>query len=178
MSTQPDHFIAWLGKQLNERGWNNSELARRAGLGNQTIYAIMNGTRKPGIDSCVGIARALHILPEDVLRHAGLLPPLPPAVSNERTAAILFRQLSPDDQQTILTIMRALPHSQALTIRETRPPYRTQPADHPNTLNELIARDLELRLRTMPLEDQQKIFDLMKQLRGERTPDNGNVETN
>jgi len=178
MSNQPDSFISWLDNELAERGWNKSQLADRAELGNQTIYAIMNGTRNAGIDACVGIARAFHILPEDVLRHAGLLPPLPPAVRNERAIVTLYRQLAPEDQQTVLTIMRALPRGPAHGVRETRPPYHTQPDEHPDTLNELVARDLERRLRTMPLADQQKIFDLMKQLRGERTPGNGNVETN
>ena len=71
-------FVDWVVEELKSRGWNNSELARRAGVGHSTISGILSYQRRPGLDFCIGVARAFKLPPEDVLRRAGLLPPALP----------------------------------------------------------------------------------------------------
>ena len=94
-------FVNWLLDEMNSRGWTNSELARRAGVVQSTISLTISGKSKPGPDLCSGIARALHIPPEIVFRHAGLLPPLP----------------SPDGDYTeLLSYMRRLPQAQQADV--------------------------------------------------------------
>lgn len=69
-------FVTWLTGEIDRRGWNNSELARRAGLVPSAISQVISGTRKPGFEFCIKVARPLDMTPEEVLRRAGLLPKL------------------------------------------------------------------------------------------------------
>lgn len=75
----------WLLEKLEERGWSQSELARRAGIGNATLSRIISGARQAGPDVSTAIARVLGERPEMVYRLAGLLPPGP---SDEQSAQI------------------------------------------------------------------------------------------
>ena len=70
-------FSGWIESELQKRGWQVSELARRADTYPATIARIINRERKPGPDVCQGIARAFGMPSEDVFRIAGLLPQLP-----------------------------------------------------------------------------------------------------
>lgn len=69
-----EKFSTWLLKQLEERGWSQAELARRAGLGNATLSRFITETHNPGPDACLAIARALKVPPVEVFRLAGILP--------------------------------------------------------------------------------------------------------
>jgi transcriptional regulator with XRE-family HTH domain len=64
-------FVDWLNEELNERGWGQNELARRAGVSGGSISHIVNRRKNPGFDVCVGIAEAFSMPPEAVLRRAG-----------------------------------------------------------------------------------------------------------
>ena len=59
-------FSDWLTEELNERGWNKSDLAERSGLSRNYTYRIVNGKVNPGADACRGIARALDIPAETI----------------------------------------------------------------------------------------------------------------
>jgi len=72
-----DKLTALLADELHSRSWSMRELARRAGVSHTTIASVLNGERKPTVVVCRGIARALSIPTEDVLRLAGFLPQLP-----------------------------------------------------------------------------------------------------
>jgi transcriptional regulator with XRE-family HTH domain len=70
-----EEFIRWLTEEMDKRGWNNSELARKAGLRSpSTIQQVVTGGRNPGVEFCLGVARAFREPPELVFRRAGLLP--------------------------------------------------------------------------------------------------------
>jgi transcriptional regulator with XRE-family HTH domain len=68
-------FASWLQQEMNNRGWNNSELARRAGVTRGSIGNILRGDRNIGNELCLAISKALNLPPETILRAAGLLPP-------------------------------------------------------------------------------------------------------
>lgn len=68
-------FKTWLQKEMDEREWSISDLARNAGVARGSIANILRGDRNPGVDVCEAIARAFKISPESVYRYAGLLPP-------------------------------------------------------------------------------------------------------
>lgn len=72
-------FEIWLDEQLDKRGWNRSDLARKGNFNPSALSNIYTGRRKPGIDICNAIAAALKLPPEEVYREAGLLP----AVTNQ-----------------------------------------------------------------------------------------------
>ncbi len=68
-------FSQWLSAELEERGWNQSDLSRASRLSTALISKLMTGTRNPGPSACKGIARALGYSTETVYRAAGLLQP-------------------------------------------------------------------------------------------------------
>lgn len=68
-------FGDWLQGELSNRGWDQAELVRRSGISSAQISRLVTGGREPGKDAIAGIARAFRLPPEDVLRHAGILPP-------------------------------------------------------------------------------------------------------
>lgn len=74
METTENTFVSWLENGIKARGWTIRGLARRAGLTHVTISNVLNGTRNPGVEFCLGVARALREPPELVFRRAGLLP--------------------------------------------------------------------------------------------------------
>ena len=75
MSWERGTFSVWVCAEIDKRGWKASDLARAANVSKGTISDILNERRRPGLDVCVAIAKALKYPPEDVLRIAGLLPP-------------------------------------------------------------------------------------------------------
>lgn len=80
-----DNLIFWLANELNERGWSQRELARRADIAPTTVSEVLAERRKPTFDFCAAIAGPLGKTPVDVFRLAGLLPS-PPEVVNEPRA--------------------------------------------------------------------------------------------
>lgn len=177
MITIMSDFVPWLNDQLNERGWSYNELARRADVSGGSISHIMNQRKNPGYDVCVGIARALEIPPENVLRRAGLLPALPPEVEEEREMVALARRLSGQARQVILTTMRSLLGMAARPPQEavSEPPAADEAA---GPLHEWLAAQLARQLSQMRPEDQQRVFDVMKEIRareGEQGANEGDV---
>lgn len=68
-------FSDWIQAELDSRGWDQAELARRSQISDSHISRLVSGGRKPGQDSVKAIARAFRLPAEDVMRQAGILPP-------------------------------------------------------------------------------------------------------
>lgn len=109
-------FSVWLDKELSDRGWSQSEAARRGEISSQMINAVVNGQANPGLDFCKGISRALKIPLEDVFRLAGILPTravrerrrIVYEVHGEDLAMALWRALRPEDQELVRDLMERL----------------------------------------------------------------------
>ena len=130
MAAQTVHFSDWLNTQLSDRGWSLRELSRRSGLSTTHISDIANQKTTPGLDSCVSIARALNLAPENLLRLAGHLPPLPAPVQEEQEALTLIRRLPAATRTIALNILRTLAGAQtppAYTVNEDPTPYTPDP---------------------------------------------------
>ena len=108
MPPQEEDFVTWLDSELKARGWSTRELARRAGVSPAAISNVLNRHNRPGKRTCKGVARALETSPEDIFRRAGILPPVPSLDANAEVMLHLFRNLPDDEQERVLTIMRAL----------------------------------------------------------------------
>jgi transcriptional regulator with XRE-family HTH domain len=157
-------FSQWLESELEERGWRPADLAHRAELPNATLSRILNGHRRAGPEVCVALAAALEVPPEQVFRLAGLLPPAPPAVEEEEMALGLFRSLDAQMRAVALSVLRSLKVSQPspeTSLQGRRP----SPMPPPRNLSERLAQDIAREVRDMPVEDQQRMFDLMRRLR-------------
>jgi len=73
MTTTID-FQQWLQHEIDERQWNQSDLARHSGLSTGHISRLILGRRNPGKETCRSIARAFRVPIDIVLREAGILP--------------------------------------------------------------------------------------------------------
>ena len=151
----------WLEGQLEQRGWSSSELARRAGISQSSVSNVLTGKQIPGLEFCKGVARALDLRPEELLRQAGHLPPVSEPVAEEREALRLLRGLNGPMRGVALSLLRALDSSATGSA-----PARPDP--HPRSLTERLAAEIAADLETMPVDDQRRVFDLMKRLRGNR----------
>ena len=65
----------WIRDELQERGWDQAELARRSGITSAQVSRVLSEARGAGLDFYRGVARAFGIPLEVVLRNAGVLPP-------------------------------------------------------------------------------------------------------
>ena len=95
----------WLNTELQQRGWSERELARRAGLSHTAINNALASQYQTRLDTYRGIARAFQMSLEDVLRAAGELPELPPAVAREEEVIRLFRQVPDTHRDLALRIL-------------------------------------------------------------------------
>lgn len=102
----PEKFSEWINAELNQRGWSVRELARRAGVSHGAINNVINELRKPGSELCSGIAKALKVPPEEVFRHAGILPKASEKTVNMQEMVYLFDQLEDDDQRNVIAMLR------------------------------------------------------------------------
>lgn len=104
------NFTTWLISEMNDRGWNNSELARRAGLVPSTISMVISEHKRPGPNFCNGAARALRLPPERVFRLAGLLPSHVIGNDDGRKHEIeeYWPYLQDDDRDTLAILARTL----------------------------------------------------------------------
>ena len=109
-------FSEWLQSQLDLREWTQADLARHSKVTQTHISRIMNGARQPGPDAITGIARALKLPAEEVMRQAGLLPmPADATVDDRKAAQELERKigkLSAEERLYLLDLMnRVFPNA-------------------------------------------------------------------
>ena len=67
------NFANWLQQELDKRGWNHTELARRSEVSPGQISRVVNGSRGAGPDLCIAIAKGLDLPREEVFRARGWL---------------------------------------------------------------------------------------------------------
>ena len=103
-----DDLATWMRHELSTRAWSMREMARRVGVSHTAIINVASGRVRPSAGLCRKIALVLHVPPEQVFRRAGFLPPAPRGTPSLLEANFLFAQLSEGEQETLLTMMRAL----------------------------------------------------------------------
>lgn len=102
MLDMDDNFSNWLILELDKKKWSQADLARSAGVTRTTISDVISGKANAGFDACVGIAKALKLPPEYVLRVAGLLPKVPEKGLEEEQLLFMFRQMGDDQKKRVL----------------------------------------------------------------------------
>jgi transcriptional regulator with XRE-family HTH domain len=101
-----ESFVAWLQEEMQKRGWNQSDLAKAAGISRQAVSNILNMARTPGPDVCKSIASAFKIDPAIVFVKAGFLPPKKQSNNDFDELVFLIEQLSPSERQEIEELVR------------------------------------------------------------------------
>ena len=120
MVTMTDNLVDWLNEEIGERGWTIRELARRASLSHVTISNVLNGNQRPGLNFCKGIAQALRISTEEVLRRAGHLNPEPPETAKISDLIREFSALSEEGQDYIILFTKAVLEEEREKRRQER----------------------------------------------------------
>lgn len=100
-------FSDWLNREMENRGWSQSELAKRAGLSRQAISDYINRKRKkPDENSLEGLAHAFQIPLEVIYRASGILPQPAEWTSDRAEWEGSFDMLTPEDRAELLEIAR------------------------------------------------------------------------
>ena len=101
-------FLTWLETEIQQRSWSYRELSRRANLSPTIVSKVMTQASLPGLQFCIGIAQALNISPEFVLRKAGHLPALPDIQAEAEELLHHFQAMTPDNRHRLTAIARTL----------------------------------------------------------------------
>ncbi len=97
-------FLPWLDEKLQQKGWSDHQLAKRAGISHSVISKARNSLQPPGWEACAAIAKALNLPQAEVLIVAGWLPE-PPNYSSERDEWMaLYDILTPEQRQKLKEI--------------------------------------------------------------------------
>lgn len=99
-------FLAWLDTHLMRLGWTDHQLAKNAGITHPVISKARRQIQTVGWEACIGIAKALDLPPEVVLRQAGHLPTPPDQDDEAEELLHLFQQLPQDKKTDLLNIAR------------------------------------------------------------------------
>jgi transcriptional regulator with XRE-family HTH domain len=118
MDTVENNLVDLITQFSETTGLSYRQMSIRAGLGESTVAIVVRGDRKAGFDFCLAISGVLKIRPEEALRLAGLLPPLPAAVEEEQEIVHTIRKLPPHDRSVILRALSGL-------VAEATPPQLT-----------------------------------------------------
>jgi transcriptional regulator with XRE-family HTH domain len=102
-------FKDWLLKEMDKRGWSQSDLARSADLNRAVINKLLSGQSTPRPSTLAALARAFKIPIERLYRISGLLPEIPESESLLEEVNYHFRQIqSPQRRATALMLIKAL----------------------------------------------------------------------
>jgi len=101
-------FWDWVDAEIDRRGLSYYRIEMDAGLSNAAVSRPARNRTQPTLAVCKAIALAFEIAPEDVLRKARLIDPLPPPVREEEEAIKLLRALSPQARQSALAMLKGL----------------------------------------------------------------------
>lgn len=106
---QNAYFAEWLQREINKRGWTQSQCARAADLNRAVINKLLNGKCKPQPTTLLAIARSFKIPVEIAYRAAGLLPPGTDQDDTTAEALYLFNSIqSPHRKATAIRLLKAL----------------------------------------------------------------------
>lgn len=104
-----DRLRAWVGQELERRGWSYGELARRANISRPLVSRTLSGDMSASADFCIKIAQALEEAPETVLRLADILPQsLTEDASTLEEINDILHNLTPEKRKEALRYIRYL----------------------------------------------------------------------
>jgi transcriptional regulator with XRE-family HTH domain len=109
-SSTKDEFAKRLYEALEKKGWNQSQLARYAGLGRDAISTYIRGRSIPSPSSLNKLAQVLGCRPEE------LMPNYFEKAAEEQTAKMELREIHGEDGYMWLKVNMRLPKATALRV--------------------------------------------------------------
>ncbi len=126
-----DKLVEFLNKELAERSWSGSDLARAAGVSRTTVSNVLSGKDQASHKFCVNVALALRRSVYEVLALAGHVPTLPEPVHNEDELLRLYRQLDIRERRTLMAQIRGLAEAEKSFSRHESPAGNPVVGAHP-----------------------------------------------
>ncbi len=105
---ETNNFTEWLKNELAQRDWSQGELCRRAGLSSASVSNVLSGQQSPGLKFYQGIATALDMSFEVILRQAGLIAPEPGADMLLGELHYYLSQLPQEEQTRFLVMVKSI----------------------------------------------------------------------
>jgi len=87
----------WVDKEMEKRGWSNSELARQMNVTSSAFSAVYTGKASASWEFCYRLSVALGKDHNEVFRMAGHLPPAKHDADTVKTLAEMMHRLSTED---------------------------------------------------------------------------------
>lgn len=103
-----EQFAKWINSFIQNKGWTQAELARRANLSKASISDISSGKINPGYEICMKLAKAMSIPPQEVLRKANLLPNVSVSEEDQENLVFLFDKLSTEKKAMLMSYAKFL----------------------------------------------------------------------
>ena len=104
----PIEFVEWLKKEMSTRTWGIRETAQRAELSHPTISDIVTNGKQPSFDTVLALSKIFNQEPVNLLRAAGLLPPVRDSDPLASEAAHLVGLLPEEQKQVAVDYIRFL----------------------------------------------------------------------
>ncbi len=97
-------FMTWLKSEMDKRDWGITVTARKAGLTHPVISDILNLQVQPTFETCVALANAFRVPPDEVMRMASLLPGTDLDIDDEDLQKIIdtYKYLSQEERKDIV----------------------------------------------------------------------------
>ena len=125
MAIRPTEKLHDVGEFIRQQRENAQQsirdLARSAGVSNPYLSQIERGIRRPSADILQQIARALEISAETLYVRAGILDGTPPETSSVPEAINNDERLTPEQNQSLLSVYRSFVGSQETTATVADP---------------------------------------------------------
>lgn len=165
--TTPPQFLEWLDKQLSDFNMADSEAGEKAGLSHSAIYECRVGIA-PGIKKVRALARLFHADETYVMRLAGLLPPAPAVVDEEREAVALIRALSPFYRTVAIAMLKAIAETQRAAPIAPAAPTRVSTAQSAAYEDsDYQVRQIWESLLRLPPEDAKLVEQMIERIGGQ-----------
>jgi transcriptional regulator with XRE-family HTH domain len=105
MMSEKELFIKWLLKVMETQGWSQAEFARRIKISPATVSRVLSGENNPGLDFLQGVALALRMPLDAVMRRAGVLPDHGEVLPEARDWSARLMLLSPERREAVVQAM-------------------------------------------------------------------------
>ncbi len=107
-------FWVKVKNEMDDVGWDKSELAKRSGLARTTIDGLESGKRRPTVKTVHALADLFHIDRKEARRLAGLAPPEPAPVS-VREAILASSVYTAEQKSMLLAMLDTIDRANAIT---------------------------------------------------------------
>lgn len=103
-----NNFSEWLQKKLDDKGWQQVDLAKRSGVSTSQISRAMSGQRGLSEYSLNRIAAALNVSPEETFRAVGFLQKVGVNKEYQDQLMHLVGQLTDEDKERLLVYIQVV----------------------------------------------------------------------